>query len=234
MNTPVPPAAGDNAKSVDELRLNVYLAEYERIGNELLSRFESQRQAFAFTIGIFGTLVTVITAMENPWPVSDASGLATALSSLNPLLLFWVPLVVVPFGFIWFDNELMIWGIIAYTRVNLHTRIADLVGDDHVLLMEQNCFAHPETRSVHHVMSLGRWTLFLLPIVVSLGYAVAKRPHFWSTTSYAAIFALDLIGSALLVWAMVRAAAEQEIWKRIGGANPTPSTPATPMTKATL
>lgn len=210
-----------------DLQLQAYLAEYERIWDELLSRFESQRQAFAFTIGIFGTLVTVITTMENPWPVSDASGLEKALSSLNPLLLFWVPLVVVPFGFIWFDNELMIWGIIAYTRVNLHERVASLVGDAHVLLMEQNRFAHAKTRSVHHVLSLGRWALFILPIVVSLGYAIAKRPHFWSTW-YAAIFALDLIATALLVWAMVRAAAEQEIWKRIGGENPTPATPAPP------
>jgi hypothetical protein len=217
--TPTPPRPETAAPT--ELRLNAYLAEYERIWDELVSRFESQRQAFAFTIGIFGTLVTVITTMENPWPISDASGLEKALSSLNPLLLFWVPLVVVPFGFIFFDNELMIWGIVAYTRNNLHARISALIGDANVILMEMNRFPNPKTRSCHFVLSLGRWTIFILPVVVSLAYAIVRRPQFY-TTWYVGIFALDLVATALLLWAMVRAAIEQDIWKRIAGENPTP------------
>jgi hypothetical protein len=205
-----------------ERRLDAYLAEYERIWDELLSRFESQRQAFAFTLGIFGTLVTVITSMEtSPAAAAGSSGLGSALSSLNPLLLFWVPLVVVPFGYIFFDNELMIWGIVRYTRNHLHDHVAALVGDRNVIMLEQNRFPDPKTRSVAFVLSLGRWILFIVPIVVALSYAIVRQPHFWSTW-YLAIFALDLIATGLLLWAMVRAAAEQEIWKRIAGHNPNP------------
>jgi hypothetical protein len=205
-----------------ELRLTAYVEEYKRIWDEVLSRFESQRQAFAFTIGIFGTLVTVITAIENPSRAAEASPVTGALSSLSPLLLFWVPLVVVPFGFIFFDNELMIWGIVRYTRNHLCDQVSALVADSNVFLMEKSRFPDPRTRSCHFVLSLGRWTIFILPIVISLGYAIAKRPDFWRTW-YLWIAALDAVATALLVWAMVRAAAEQDIWKRIGGRNPNPA-----------
>jgi hypothetical protein len=212
------PSAVPNA----QLRLNAHLEEYKRIWAELLSRFESQRQAFAFTIGIFGTLVTVITAIENPSRAAQASPVTGALASLSPLLLFWVPLVVVPFGFIFFDNELMIWGIVRYTRNHLYDQVSALVEDPNVFLMEKSRFPDPKTRSCHFVLSLGRWTLFILPIVVSLAYAIAKRPDFWRTW-YLWIAALDTVATGLLLWAMVRAAAEQDIWQRISGRNPNPA-----------
>src|SRR3712207_9156905 len=81
-----------------------------------------------------------------PYTTLFRSALAGLVASdalaLDPRLALWLPLIVAPLSFIFFDNELMIWAIVRYTRHDLHRRVAELVGDDGVLDMERNRFKH--------------------------------------------------------------------------------------------
>ncbi|WP_210438648.1 hypothetical protein [Nocardioides xinjiangensis] len=82
-----------------EAALRTHLLEYEKVSDELFGRWENQRHSFNFVIAVLVGL----------------GGLASADGvDLQPQLFFWLPLVIAPMGYVFFDNELMIWGIVNY------------------------------------------------------------------------------------------------------------------------
>ncbi len=179
--------------------LQVHLTEYENIWTEVYARFDNQRQAFNYLI----SLLAVIAGL-----------LASEAIRIEPEVFFWLPLIIAPFGFIFFDNEFLIWGIVNYTCNHLHEHVAELVDDNGVLLLERRRFTSVRTRRVHHFLSLGRWILFVVPVLVSMWYAAYYAPKWWLSW-YGLLFAVDLLIASLLLWAIVRAAREQDIWKSV-------------------
>lgn len=178
--------------------LGVYLAEYENIWSEVFARLDSQKQAFNY-------MITVMAALAAFFVTRDVR--------LDPELSLWLPLVISPFGFIFFDNELMIWSIIGYTRNHLQVRIAKLVDDPDVLLLEQNRYRYlgKSSRTCHHLLSYSRWVLFVAPVVLSIGYAVYFVREPW-TFPYSILLAVDCLLGLTLLWGVWRAAREQGTW----------------------
>jgi hypothetical protein len=167
-----------------------------------MARFDNQRQAFNY-------LVTLLAAI--------AGLLATKTVHVEPEWFFWLPIIIAPLGFIFFDNELMIWGIVRYTRSHLHNRIVDLMGEaqsSNVLMLEKKRFENAKTQKCHRVLSLGRWMLFVVPTVASIIYA-ATYASAWRQSYYVILFLVDCIITILLLWGMLQAASEQNVWKTL-------------------
>ena len=175
--------------------LDVHLAEHTRIWAEVNARFDNQRQAFTY-------LVTGLAAL--------AGLVASDKIELEPRLALWLPLIVAPLSFIFFDNELMIWSIVRYTRHELHERVAYLVGDDRVLAMETNRFTHlnPVSRFCFNLLSFGRWLLFVVPMLVALVYG-AIHAESWTGSPYVGLFAADCAVTLFLLVVIGDAVAER-------------------------
>lgn len=176
--------------------LEVHLAEYERIWDEVYARFENQRQSFNYLITLLAAIATL---------------LASNTIKLDPKLFFWFPLIIAPFSFIFFDNELMIWAIVKYTKEKLRERVTKLVGDEEVLTLENQRFTNLKIRKIHRLLSVGRWLLFILPIFISLWYA-SFNTYKWWMSNYVFLFLLDCLIIVLIFLAIVCAARQQDLW----------------------
>jgi hypothetical protein len=174
--------------------LEVYLAEYQKIWDEVYSRFDSQRQTFNYLIAMLGAVAALFSSEKfNP----------------GPEWFFWLPLVAAPLGFIFFDNELMIWAIVRHTRDHLQPRIASLVQNDGVLLLERRRFIpRSQAQKCHRLLSFGRWALFILPILFSMVYATWNTQNWWRTF-YTFVFGFDCVVTVILIWGMWQAGCEQ-------------------------
>lgn len=194
--------------------LDVHLAEFTRIWAEVNARFDNQRQAFTY-------LVTGLAAL--------AGLVASDKIDLESQLLLWLPLIVAPLSFIFFDNELMIWSIVRYTRHELHDRIAELVGDQRVMGMETHRFAHLNrvSQQCFNALSFGRWLLFVVPMVVSVVYA-GLNPDAWSGSPYVALFLADCVVTLFLLVVISDAVVERRsAWpEAVSGAREAPTTSA--------
>lgn len=95
-------------KSSESFAFQAYLAEYTRIWTEVGWRFDNQRLAFNVTM----TFAAALLAAHYAGHVEED-------------LYFFAPLLLAPLGFIFFDNELMIWGIIHYAHTFANADDAD-------------------------------------------------------------------------------------------------------------
>ncbi|MEH2149109.1 hypothetical protein [Nostoc sp.] len=177
--------------------LTAYLVEYESIWAEVYARFDNQRQSFNY-------LVTLLAAI--------AGLLASNTVQLEPKVFFWLPLIISAFAFIFFDNELIIWGIVNYTRIHLHNKVAEVVGDENVLLLERQRFIDRRTSTIHRLLSLGRWLLFIVPDIASILYATYKTEMWWKSP-YILLFAANCLVVGLLLWTVIHAIKQQSIWR---------------------
>lgn len=188
-----------NAES-RSLAVDAALREYQNIWTELYNRWENQRNAFNYAVSL----------------VAVTLGLAFARdSSLPPEAFFAFPFVIAPFAFIFFDNELMIWGIVAYSLRDATPRINELLGGAApVVEFDRSRFKYfsPQLGFLHLTLSIGRWTIFVLPMAVSFAYAGIASDHLWRVP-YVLVAAADAVLLAYFVWVMAAAAAERRrLW----------------------
>jgi hypothetical protein len=182
--------------------LSGHLKEYQTVSTEIYARFDNQRQAFNYLVGVVGGLLM-------------AYGAATAAEVHIPVYVFlFVPLLITPLAFIFFDNEIMIWSIIYYTRYHLRPEVQKLTMDDKVLELECRRFRYliAGTRHIHRMLSYDRWALFLVPTAIAVGYAVTVFPDWRHDPIFMGLLALDGILSLLLLVTMVYAAKQQAVW----------------------
>jgi hypothetical protein len=178
------------------------LQEYETVWAEVFARFENQREAFNYVLIVIG----------------GAAAAYPTLGSHGPLLVYFyllAPLVITSLGYIFFDNEIMIWGIVYYTRQHLRPRIQQLTGDDAAVDLEQRRFAYMPAgaRSAHRMLSYGRWAVFLMPSLAMVAIAVSHRhDSHASVAAFAALSFLNAIAAAVLIHGMVLAARRHSVW----------------------
>lgn len=152
-----------------EASVQALLAEFETNWSELFSRWETQRNTFAQVISIVAVVV----------------GLAFSTNvDLAPEVFYALPAIVAAFAFTFFDNELMIWSLVGHTCNRIGPAVQKLVRSDvEVFTLERNRFEDLGERiaRVHVTLSIGRWLVFLLPMVFSLLYAciASKRRTEW-------------------------------------------------------
>jgi hypothetical protein len=181
--------------------LQVYLQEYDKIWDEVSARFESQRQAFNYVLIVAGAVITAYSAGRG-----------------NPYIYLLAPLLITSLGYIFFDNELMIWGIVYYTRNHLQKRIRAITGDDEVLALENHRFAYMPSggRKAHQFVSFGRWLVFIMPSLVMIISALQSPRWRWDTALWA-LLALDVAALMSLLVVMGIAAHRQSLWTARAG-----------------
>jgi|SRR5687768_17821704 len=131
--------------TTNETALSVHLKEYEMISLELYARFDNQRQAFNYLVVVVGAFFA-------------AYGAVRAEEVEIPVHVFlFVPLLITPLAFIFFDNEIMIWSIIYYTQKHIRSEVQGIL-NDRVLDFECSRFRYlvPGSRQIHKLLSYGR------------------------------------------------------------------------------
>jgi hypothetical protein len=179
------------------------IAEYESLREEFFARLESQRQSFNYLAVIAAAMIALIGAEKGP---DDPAVLLLAL-----------PLVVAPLGFIFFDNELVIWGIAGYIRDNLRPELTRLV--NHPVLLYEGRFSDSHRSKLHLLLSTGRWLLFLVPTVLPIAYAIwTDNWKVWFTSlPFMPFMILDSALVVLLVWAICMAVScRNRVWAAAG------------------
>ena len=181
------------------------VAEYESLRQEFFARLESQRQAFSYLVLIAAAVIAFVGALTG----SKANTIDSAL------LLLALPLVIAPLGFIFFDNDLVIWGIAGYIRDTLRPELSSLV-QHRVLLYEgrRGNFFQSRLSKLHLLLSTGRWLLFLVPTILPLGYALWMGT--WSSWIRSPRYLTLMIIDALLVMVLLWAVYESIRCRRVG------------------
>src|SRR4051812_38596556 len=93
MSVTPPPAALDRAGL-----LGAYMAEYDNFRKEIALRLGAQQQAFTLLLTLLGVTLTAAGYL-----------IQYKMTDLGPLLALFLPIVAAPLGFIFFDNEIMIF-----------------------------------------------------------------------------------------------------------------------------
>lgn len=133
---------------------DAHLTEYNALRQDIFSRFEYQRQAFNFLIVILGAVISAIFVVSQ-------NQIENAI-----ILLLFLPIIVAPLGFIFFDNELMIYANAFYLFDYLGNRVSEIAKDDVFLFEEKRLkYMRKSTLTIHRLISTGRWILFVLPCI---------------------------------------------------------------------
>lgn len=189
------PAAGASV-------LEPFLAEYESLRAEIFSRLDSQRQAFQYLVAILAAALGLYAAKKEAQIDWD-------------FVLLGLPVIVAPFGFIFFDNELMIFRNGFYIQEHLRPRISEIVGHPDVLAVENKGFGclYSSTCFVQAGVSYGRWSLFLLPTIVPPIYVLFSPGVDFHVLRYCFLLIIDLLFALLLVAAVIATMREHQKWK---------------------
>ncbi|HEX8559453.1 MAG TPA: hypothetical protein VF668_15230 [Pyrinomonadaceae bacterium] len=183
-------------------RLEVHLAEYAALREEINQRLERQRESFNYTVAVLGAFVAGAGLLAGKDSV-DPSAVA-----LVPHLMLLLPLIVGPLAFIFFDDELVlyrdIYHICLHLREKVHEQLKDpweeAAGPDPLLtsppLTSPPLTSPPAPRSdkpflveaegfqrmwvfsnrIHPWLSYGRWLLFIGPVLMPLFvFALTKK-----------------------------------------------------------
>jgi hypothetical protein len=137
--------------------LDIYLAEYNSLRAEQLSRVQTQNYAFNFLVLIIAAAFTAIITSAN-------SGSGDSLPAVVLAVALALPLVTCPLGYIFFDNEIMIHAVGSYLYYDRRPHMMRIVGDSNILGSPMAFERLP--RSTHLVfprISQGRWILFCIP-----------------------------------------------------------------------
>ncbi len=201
--------------SEKDASLAAHLAEYAALRAEVIARFDWQRQAFAY----LATLATAGVAL-----ISAKDRINLAPSDVGELSVL-VPLITVPLAVIFFDNELMIWGIYNYLSKHLRVDVAQRIANSDVLRLEQKRFSDMTwgrtIRCSHRALSWTRWVFFLVPTAGPIAYAMVHLPDWWDASHsyssiiwiYRVLFVVDLVLLAILLLGIVVSIyARSEVW----------------------
>jgi hypothetical protein len=203
------PRGGDMA-DISEI-MKVYLAEYDNFRKEIGVRLTAQQQAFTLLLTLLGAALTAAGVLNQ-----------YKLTQFGPLLALFLPVVSAPLGFIFFDNEIMIFANGACVVRDLRGRIASLVGSDKIFPVDPIDFirSRPFANRVHFSLSIGRWILFLLPVILptldATWYAIRPTAELKSIINiiYFRLFlVLDYLICALLVMAIIVVIKDHRNWR---------------------
>jgi hypothetical protein len=183
---------------------NALIAEYESLREEFFARLESQRQAFNYLAIILAAMIALIGAERLP---------------VDPVMLVLaLPLVVAPLGFIFFDNELVIWGIAGYIRDTLRPQLSKLVGQN--VLLYEGRFAESHGSKLHLFLSTGRWLLFVIPTILPIPYSLWNHSFksWFTSLPFMPFLLLDALLLVILGWAIYQAVCSRhEVWRQQEG-----------------
>jgi hypothetical protein len=196
-------------------RLNCYLAEYNSLRAEQLSRLQSQNQSFNYLLIIIGATVGLVATVVTK--VGDPNSISWLTISIGLLL----PLISAPLGFIFFDNEMAVYSIGSRIYADLRPSLGT-VTSDHTVLENALAFKnlHRSSGAVHRMLSVARWVLFLIPtflplcglfvyVLVRIGDAQVRSNLFATTPRIlliaggSMIFVIDIAMCALIFQAIL-------------------------------
>lgn len=192
--------------AVDKELLNIFMAEYDSLRSEQLARISNQQQAFQFLVAVL------------------AAGVATVVSLINvtgfdlerlPQYALLLPVVAAPLTFIFLDNEIMIFGTGAFISGHLKKCIRSVVKNKSILLSDGRRFTYTNLLALvtHPWISIGRWLLFVLPVVGPVAYAVADREKWPAYQSWASLLLIiDMLLVVLTFIGLVAAVAVRLNW----------------------
>jgi hypothetical protein len=193
-----------NGKNHDTLALDAYLAEYNSLRGEVMSRVQTQSQALTNVLIVIGVAITIL--------VAGFEG-KIALSSAIVIIGLFLPLVTFPLAFIFFDAEIMIHAIGSLIYHDLRLRVAKQIsGDDKRVFESIIDFRHLDnqpTKQLQHWLSVGRWGIFVVTTFFpTLGIAVYTITE-WDITTVSifhilgfVLFAANCVAGVLLLRAM--------------------------------
>jgi hypothetical protein len=151
--------------------LQTYLAEYSSLRQEITTRLQALHQAVNFILIIIGAAVTAILA-------ASQHGM---IETVSIILALFLPIVVAPLAFIFFDQEITMDAIWSYIQMNLRPRIIAVVGDSNILgNIWEFRYMHHSSWKIYHRLLIGRWLLFLIPTLLPLIYFVAYTAAKWN------------------------------------------------------
>jgi hypothetical protein len=234
------------AEALRKSRLEVHLTEYKALRDEILKRLDTQRQAFNYTVVVLGAIVTGLGILVG----RDGN---SPFLPLLPHLSLLVPLIVGPLAFIFFDDELVMYRDIFHICKYVRYRVADQLGWDDggadarlaygnsLFVVEAYGFdwLDPRSQSVHPVLSLGRWLLFVLPVALPPLNFIYCLFRDWNapggvhlTMPWALPLFADLVILCVLLLAVYAALKEQASWR--GELEPEASAPPLPQGRKRL
>lgn len=186
------------AEGSSDRLFELHMKEFESLRAEIFERLESQRQAFNYLITLLGAIAALIGVFAKEGNLDF-----NLLAKLSLLL----PLIVSPLGFIFFDNEILIWSIATYIHCRLRRGLARLVGKTNIFELEGrgSIYLLGNSRRLHLLLSAGRWLLFFIPPVISVIYALTMKA--WQNWSWWIPFSVILVVDVLLIaatlWAIL-------------------------------
>lgn len=200
-----PQSAELSLKDIKLKTVDAHIAEYNALRAEILARLQSQGQAFSYLVTTIAATVGGITYL-----------LKEKEYSLIPGLGLFLPLVIAPLAFIFFDNELMIFRNGFLIHRHLKSEILINLGQNVFLLEERGTDIGRFNLEIHRVLSFGRWLLFVVPVLGPTIYAFAY-PARWSAF-YRVILILDCLVAAVLLLAISAGIMVQARWRRLSRA----------------
>lgn len=203
--------------------LEMYLAQYSSLRAEQQKRLDAQQQAFQFLVGSLTAVLTATTAVlglivplilsNDPTKIdpNKIAALIERISNLLPQAALFLPIILAPLAFIFFDNEIMIFKIGADVS-KVRDRIFSLVGENESNMdLDTFCDLTRVSRGAHFAVSIGRWIVFLVPIMLPMFYALSAWES-WIVLNWV-VFSLDAILVIFLLWAVISAIVEQWRWR---------------------
>lgn len=231
--------------------LDIFLAEYNSLRAEIIARTQTQNQVLNFLLIIIGATISAVVVSAN-------SNINMRLVLL--IVALFLPLITFPLAFIFFDAEIMIHAVGSHLHENLRKNISNIVEvdkpqDERLVFASTWDFEHLDTttKARQHLLSIGRWWIFLVPTfipVLALVIYSIENWGWWSTQliplstvhsttliiSGFVVFLIDILMSFLLVlginWTLNRCKAlgrptfSSQLWKSLFRNKSGTSTPA--------
>lgn len=197
------------ASSPDGL-LEVHLARYASLREEVFQRIGLQSQAFSYLVIVLGAGVGVAGTL-----------LDRSRGDLVPPLVFLLPIVTAPLAYIFFDNEIMLFGIGGHIATDLSDRVSQATGSRVTMSTPVFRYLEGQTRSAHRWLSYGRWLAFVLPTLGPTLYAILRMPSYGDHPGYWLVLLADVGVTAILLWAIWAVYREHEKpggWRSRAGA----------------
>jgi hypothetical protein len=164
----------DQQPRIDEtmkLTIEVKLAEYNSLREEILVRLESHSEAFNYLLLAIGAAITA---------VLTAAAQKVDIGFILPALALLLPAVTIPLAFIFFDHEMVMDAIGSHLHCSLRPSLHRLL-NTHDVLHSVWEFKHlpASTQRVHVRVMIGRWALFLSTTVLPILCLIAYTAFHW-------------------------------------------------------
>ncbi|HEX8598142.1 MAG TPA: hypothetical protein VF952_06440 [Chloroflexia bacterium] len=199
----------------DEETLKLYQAEYNNLKREIEQRITGQNQTFNFVAIILAATASIIGTIMS----SSSTTFPTDASKFDliALLIALLPVAIAPLAFMFFDNELMIFGIGSYIYEDLRRRVENVLGytEEEFFLGDARVLKNMLvwSPSAQLVLSTGRWLLFIALTIVPTIYVMLSIDHFKEPMLWWLILTVDSIISLVVTVAMIATLREQLRWR---------------------